>query len=273
MITLIVVLVIIGVMYCLSLMANHSRKERMQPYREVYIAHRGLFDNTGDAPENSYKAFEKAVQQGYGIELDVQMTTDGRLVVFHDENLNRMCNDNKKLYTLGYEELKNYTLKDSGEHIPLFEDVLELIDGKVPLVVEIKSEGNWKETTKRTARMLDDYNGLYCVESFNPGVLLWYRRNRPEVIRGQLSMDYFKHNSEYNPVINFLMTNLMCNIVSYPDFIAYDHRQKNQLSYRICRKIYNPENVAWTIKSHEELEEAGKVFGCFIFDGFIPKEK
>ena len=171
-----------------------------------------------------------------------------------------------------FDELNKYALKDSGEHIPLFEDVLRLIDGKVPLVVEIKSEGNWRETTKRTAKMLDDYKGLYCVESFNPGVLLWYRRNRPEIIRGQLSMDFFKHHSEFNPITNFVLTNLMCNFLSRPDFIAYDHRQKNQLSYRICRRLYNPENVAWTIKSPKELEKAGDVFGCFIFDSFLPKE-
>ena len=107
-------------------------------FDHTMIAHRGLFDNNAEAPENSLAAFRNAVEHGFGMELDVQLTKDEKLVVFHDFDLKRMCGVHKKLTELTYAELEQYFLKNSTEKIPLFSDVLELINGKVPLVVEIK---------------------------------------------------------------------------------------------------------------------------------------
>lgn len=257
-------------LYLLSLRAGCGRSERMKPFSDVFVAHRGLYDNIG-IPENSLAAFEKAVNCGYGIELDVQMTKDGRLVVFHDVKLKRMCGIKKALISCSFNELQKLTLGNTGEKIPLFEDVLEFVAGKVPLVVEIKPEGNWKETAARTAVMLDKYEGEFCVESFHPLVLAWFRKNRPDVIRGQLSTDYFRSSIKVNAVYAFLLSNLMLNFLSRPDFIAFNHRYKNMLSYRLCRKLYSPVNAAWTIKSQAQLEAAKDVFQIMIFDGFSPK--
>ena len=113
-----------------------------------------------------------------------------------------------------------------------------MIDGKVPLIVAVKSEGDWKATTKKMAEMMDDYEGYYCMESFHPFAVKWFRDNRPDVIRGQLSTNYWKDN----------------------------------LSYRICRRLFPVENVAWTIKNQKELEEAEKTFDVIMFDSFIPEK-
>lgn len=251
---------------------NCGRRERMKPFEERYIAHRGLFDNGGPAPENSLPAFRRAVEAGYGIELDVQRTSDGKLVVFHDSTLERICGDKRRLYDCTFEELQKLRLLDSEERIPLFSDVLAVIGGKVPLVVEIKSDGNWRACTEETAEMLDGYEGIYCLESFRAGVLKWFRKNRPDVIRGQLSLDYFKWHSEQPFIAKLALSDLMLNFLSRPDFISYDHSQANRLSYRLIRRLFPVENVCWTVKSQAELEKARKIFKCFIFDSFIPDE-
>lgn len=245
----------------------------MTVFEEKYIAHRGLFDNRSSAPENSIPAFKKAVENGYGIELDVQLTSDHQLVVFHDETLKRMCGVERILHKCTFSELQLYTLAESEEKIPLFEDVLKIIDGKVPLIVEVKSEGDWKETTKVMAEMMDDYQGVYCMESFHPFAVEWFRKNRPNIIRGQLSTNYFKDEIKRKWYERFVLTNLMLNFKSKPDFIAYNHLWRNQWGYRLCRKFFDVENVAWTIKNSDELRKAEEVFQIIIFDSFIPDRR
>lgn len=259
-------------LYLFSIAPNKDRRVRMRLFEEQYIAHRGLFDNAGDAPENSLTAFQRAVDAAYGIELDVQMTTDHKLVVFHDDSLQRMCGVDKKLTDCSYQELKKYRLADSNEKIPMFQEVLKLINGKVPLIVEVKSEGDWKSTTRLMAEIMDNYPGHYCMESFHPLCVEWFRKNRPDVIRGQLSTNYFGDHVQRKWYEKFLLSNLMLNFRSRPDFIAYNHIWKNQFSYRLCRKLFAVENVAWTIKNQKELLEAKKTFDVIIFDSFIPQK-
>lgn len=264
---------ILSGLYLLSIVPNRGRKEKMKVFEKQYIAHRGLFDNESEAPENSIPAFQRAVQQGYGIELDVQLTTDNRLVVFHDETLQRMCGFDKKLTECSYDELKHYRLAKSDEKIPLFDEVLKVIDGKVPLIVEVKSEGDWKKTTQLMAERMDSYRGCYCMESFHPFAVKWFKDHRPEIIRGQLSTNYFKDKINRKWYEKFLLSNLMLNFLTKPDFIAYNHLWKKDFSYTLCRKLFKPENVAWTIKNQKELEEAEKTFDVIIFDSFIPKKR
>ena len=204
---------------------NRGRKEKMKVFEKQYIAHRGLFDNESEAPENSIPAFQRAVQQGYGIELDVQLTTDNRLVVFHDETLQRMCGFDKKLTECSYDELKHYRLAKSDEKIPLFDEVLKVIDGKVPLIVEVKSEGDWKKTTQLMAERMGSYQGCYCMESFHPFAVKWFKDHRP-------------------------------------DFIAYNHLWKKDFSYTLCRKLFKPENVASLITDTEGSSAVLK--GAFV---------
>ena len=269
---IIIIIVAIIALYLFMLCPNRGRQEQMRHYEENYIAHRGLFNNA-DIPENSIKAFQKAVSNGYGIELDVQMTSDGELVVFHDETLKRMCGVNKTLFKCEYGELMKYRLLDTDEKIPTFESVLKTVGGRVPLVIEIKPEGNWRKCTEKTVLMLDRYEGEFCIESFSPMVINWIKKNRPHIIRGQLSMNFFKSNVKLKAIEKFLMSNLLTNFWTKPDFIAYNHKHAGQLSYSLCRKLYGVENAAWTIKSQAQMDKASNVFQIMIFDSFIPKDR
>jgi len=234
-----------------------------------HYAHRGLHDNRTQAPENSMAAFQKAVEAGYGIELDVQLTKDRIPVVFHDETLDRVCGISGKVRDFTFAQLQQFPLYHSGERIPLFSDFLKLVDGKIPLIVEIKVHEKASDVCEKVDELLQNYSGVYCVESFHPYAMKWYRTHRPEVIRGQLSTNFNKPEKKEYPAqkaVRFLLTNFLCR----PDFIAYDHRFRNNASRRICR-FFRPLNVAWTIKTQEELDACRDDFDLFIFEGFIPQ--
>ena len=269
---ILITVIILAVLYLLAIKPRLSKRKEWVPFKEVYYAHRGLHDNSSQAPENSMPAFRKAVKAGYGIELDVQLTKDRIPVVFHDFNLERACKDPKKVYEYTYDELQKFSLFDSEEKIPKLEDVLKEVNGRVPLIVEIKLE--WMDLTVCTVvdRLLREYKGLYCVESFNPLVLTWYRRYRNDVLRGQLA-DAFLKVGEYKGALYFFLQNLLLNWMTRPDFIAYNHKYADNLSRRLCQKLYHKTAAAWTIKNQKELDDAKENFDIFIFDSFIPKKK
>lgn len=259
------------ILYILSLKPNRPRLEGFAPFEKVMIAHRGFYDNNSDAPENSLPAFRKAVEAGFGIEMDVQLTKDGKLVVFHDETLKRMCGADRVLTDLTYEELMEYRLAHSDERVPLFRDVFEIFRNKIPAVIEIKPHGDYIRTIEELMKYLDGYDGAYCVESFHPAAVHWFRRHRPDILRGQISTVYSKATKQ--PwIVKFVATNLMCNFYARPDFISYNFKYKDQFSYRLLRKLYRVENVAWTIQSKEDMRKAEGTFGIFIFDSFDPRK-
>ncbi len=269
---ILITVIILAVLYLLAIKPRLSKRREWAPFKEVYYAHRGLHDNSSQAPENSMLAFRKAVKAGYGIELDVQLTKDRIPVVFHDFTLERACKDSKKVYEYTYEELQRFSLFDSEEKIPKLEDVLKEVNGRVPLIVEIKLE--WMDLTVCTVvdRLLREYKGLYCVESFNPLVLTWYRRYRNDVLRGQLA-DAFLKTGEFKGVLYFFLQNLLLNWMTRPDFIAYNHKYADNLSRKLCQKLYRNTAAAWTIKTQQELDDAKECFDIFIFDSFIPRKK
>ena len=267
-----IVIAVLIVLYFLAIKPRLSRQKQWAPFKGVYYAHRGLHDNESEAPENSLPAFKKAVKAGYGIELDVQLTKDRVPVVFHDFTLERACGKPGKVYEYTYEELQQFPLFQSSERIPKFEEILKEVDGKVPLIVEIKLE--WMDLTvcAFVDKLLKEYKGMYCIESFNPLVLTWYRRYHNDVLRGQLS-DAFLKEGEYRGVLYWILQNLLLNWMTKPDFVAYNHKYADNLSRRLCRKLYKNMAAAWTIKSQQELEAAKEEFDVFIFDSFIPKKQ
>lgn len=244
------------------------KKPDVSVLKGVHYAHRGLHDNHSDAPENSMKAFQKAVDAGYGIEMDIQLTKDKIPVVFHDETLDRMCGVEGKVWEFTFEELQKLTLAESGEKIPKFEDVLALVSGKVPLIVEYKLDVPSTEVCEIADPMLQAYNGVYCIESFHPFAVKWYRDHRPDVIRGQLSQDFSKVEKYKGKFIYWMLGNLLTNVLTRPDFIAYNHKDADMFSRKVC-SLMGALPVAYTIKSQEEYEKAKKQFELFIFDSFI----
>lgn len=241
-------------------------KPDRKPFFGVHYAHRGLFNNETDAPENSLKAIQKAVDSGYGIEFDVQLSKDDIPVVFHDASLKRMCGIDGNVWEYTLEELQNMKLANSEETIPTFAQVLEVVGGKVPLIIEYKMDRASTKVCKIGNQLLTNYKGVYCIESFHPLAVQWYRKNRPDVMRGQLSENYARHGKK--KLILWVMTNLLTNFLTRPDFIAFKHQDADGLSRRVC-KMLGALSVAWTIQSKEEYEQAKENFELFIFDSFI----
>ncbi len=241
-----------------------------RPFLGRHYAHRGLFDNAGPAPENSLGAFQKAVEAGYGIEFDVQLSKDDRLVVFHDDTLKRMCGVEGHVWDYTLEELQKMKLGASEETIPTFEQALETVDGKVPLIIEYKLDRPQTKVCRLAAAVLEKYQGAYCIECFHPLALIWYRKHQPRVLRGQLCEEHFRNERFKGNFIYVIMAYMLTNFVTRPDFIAYNYQHVGNLSRRICRWLGGL-SVAYTIKSEEAYAEAEKEFDLFIFDSFILK--
>lgn len=218
-------------------------------------------------PENSYAAIKRAADLGYGIEFDVHLTKDDIPVVFHDDTLNRICGVKGNLRDYTYEELQQFSLLGTNERIPAFADILKMVDGRVPLIIEYKVEKNADKLCRICDRILSDYKGLYCIESFHPLAVRWYKIHRPNIVRGQLSEDFTKQKLN---IPYFLLSHLIGNCYASPDFIAYNCKHKDELSRNICRKLYKSLSVAWTVRSQEELDKVSRSFDLFIFEGFVP---
>lgn len=270
--TIIIILAVLTILYFLAIMPRLGNRKARRDFLGVYYAHRGLHDNASDAPENSLAAFKKAAEAGFGIEMDVQLTKDKIPVVFHDFTLNRICGKDGKVCDYTFQELKELKLCGSEEKIPGFAQALEIVGGKVPLIVELKVEWTDISVCPLVDEMLRNYKGLYCIESFNPLALFWYRRHHSDVVRGQLS-DGFLKSGEFKGILYVFLQNLMLNWVTKPDFVAYNHKYADVHARKICRSLYRNMAAAWTIKSQKELENARNQFDIFIFDSFIPDRK
>lgn len=263
-------LISLVILYLLGVMPRIFFPKDLTGFKGRYYAHRGLHKDTNIIPENSISAFKLAIENQYGIELDVRLTKDNIPVVFHDTTLLRVCGVDKCVRDLTFDELSNLYLYDSKERIPLFTEVLDLVDGQVPLIIELKTNENDIAVCKVVAPILDNYSGVYCVESFNPLILIWYKKNRPMVIRGQLSTNYIKDGITNERLLNFLLQNLLFNFATKPDFIAFNYKYRNMPSYVLCRNIYKTPTFAYTIGSKKALEESKDSFDLFIFERFEP---
>ena len=250
---------------------NHPGLSQLRPYR---YAHRGLYDLAKGVPENTLPAFRRAVDHGFGAELDVHLTADGRLVVIHDSDLTRLCGISRRADTLTAAEYGKYGILGTDLHAPMLEDILPLFEGKTPLIVEVKTDGaNYAAVTAATCQMLDQFHVTYCMESFDPRVLIWLRKHRPEICRGQLSCNFAKEpESPLHPFLRWSMTRLLGNFLTRPDFIAYKFEDRNSPSLRLCRR-YGAQEVSWTIRSQKDLD-AAEQDGCIpIFEGFFPSSR
>lgn len=246
------------------------KRKDLTVWKNKSYAHRGLHNSEMNIPENSLPAFNAAVAHDYGIELDVHITKDNIPVVFHDYSLVRMCGVDKQIEDLTLAELEQYTLDQSEEKIPTLESVLDLVGGKVPLIIEFKANDRNISVCNYTQPLLDAYQGAYCIESFNPLVLLWCKKNRPTIIRGQLSSKMLKDNKEGDKRLNFMLENMLFNFITQPDFIAFSHEYPRSLAFNICRKLFRVPTFGWTVRTIDELENAKKYFDVFIFEDFRP---
>lgn len=270
---LLLVLFIFFLVFCLyfySIMPRFSRKRETQQFIHRLFAHRGLFTPDQSVPENSISAFANAVKYGYGIELDIQITKDRQVVVFHDHSLTRMCGIDLPVCELTYEELQKFSLMHTEEKIPLFKDVLKLVNGRVPLLIEIKLPTIHTYTCQLADKLLKEYPGSYCIESFNPLALRWYKKHRKDVIRGQLSANLTNPVAEGGYILSFLVKHLLLNFIGRPDFIAYCYKDTLNVSFLLNKCLYRTPTFAWTVRSQAALEKYNEKFDSIIFDSFIP---
>lgn len=266
---LVIVIIVLLALYLFAL-RGRSGHPGLEVLRQYHYAHRGLH---GDGiPENSMAAFRKARDAGFGIELDLHLLKDGTLAVIHDAALKRTTGAEGYVEDLCVEDLNSYHLEGTEETIPTFSQVLELYAGKAPLIVELKAERkNHAALAEAACDMLDAYNGPYCIESFDPRCILWLRKNRPDVIRGQLSQNFFRDSTKLSPVLKFLLTQNLLNFLTRPDFLAYrfEHR-KSCPGLGICQKLFKMQLVGWTIRDRETHRNATGKGWLSIFERFIP---
>lgn len=259
-------------LYLILIKPKNIDSSSFNPLMGRYYAHRGLFNNKGACPENSLMAFALAVKNDYGIELDVQLTKDQIPIVFHDYDLKRVCKVDRQVCDYNYDELKSLNLYESEQIISTLEEVLDLVEGKVPLIIELKGESIDDSLCKIISPLLDSYKGFYVIESFNPFLLRWYKKNRPNIIRGQLSSKMDSTNkSILGKLQDLVLENLLLNFMGKPHFIAFNHKDKDMVSFNLVKKLYKPLTIAFTIQSQEDLDTSKDHFDLFIFDSFIPK--
>lgn len=234
-------------------------------------AHRGLHDGNHQVAENSLEAFRRAVEAGYGMELDVQLTRDEQLVVFHDANLKRVCGVDVPLYTLSYEELQAHPLPD-GSRIPLFSQVLELVNGRTPMIVEVKYHHQVERIAAATLKALRAYKGAYCIESFHPLAVRYFKKHAPDIIRGELAYGGTWNRGDTNALEHFGMKHLLPLCLTRPHFVAYSVPTDHTLGMWLMKHLFHPLLAAWTIRDQATLDKVKGVYDYPIFELFTPGE-
>ena len=265
-------IVLLLILLYFFMILGRRKKNRMDKLKKWAYAHRGLHGN--GLPENSMAAFRAALEAGYGIELDVHLLQDGNLAVIHDGPLVRTTGAEGYIEDLVTADLPNYSLEGTAETIPTFREVIELFAGKAPLIVELKpARSNHAALAAATCKMLDEYDIDYCIESFDPRAVAWLKKNRPDVVRGQLTEDFLHNPKSKLPwILKFLMSKNLMNFMGRPDFVAYKFAdRKTTWSLYFCRK--QMESVTWTITSQADFDTALQEGWTPIFEGFIPPVK
>ena len=242
----------------------HPSRRQKAPFMGRNFAHRGLHSRDKSVPENSLEAFRLAAAAGYGVELDVQLSKDGQVVVFHDDNLLRVCGEDARVDERTYAELRKLRICGTDQCIPLFAEVLETINGRGPIIVELKNGRRNKELCRKTYELLEHYKGEVCIESFNPLIVAWFRVHAKDMLRGQLATttdDY----GRMPKAESYILSHTLLNFIARPHFIAYKIGPR-PLSVRIS-ELMGAIKVGWT--SHEPRNEKGR--DAVIFEFYKPR--
>lgn len=245
-----------------------SRSRRADEWRGTPFAHRGLH---GDGvEENTLEAFERACRAGVGIELDVQLSRDGEAVVFHDETLMRLAGDPRRVDQVDWAELRSMRLCRGGR-IPSLKEALERIDGRAPLLVELKNGRGNRRLCETATALLRGYRGAYLVESFNPLMLRWLKKHAPDVVRGQLVGAAPLYLAVHAGRVGaFALSKLTLNFLARPDFIAYDVSASRYAVPRVQRRLFHAPLAAWTVRDEETYRACAGRGEMPIFEGFVP---
>ena len=264
-----VVVVILAGLVLFLVAPEKVSAEAAAPFEKRAFAHRGLYELDQSVPENSLTAFRRAAEAGYGAELDVQMTKDGVVMVMHDNDLKRACGVDAGICDMTLEELKELRLFGTGEPIPLFSEVLEIFGGKQPLIVELKSVPNKAELSAEVIRMLREYGGPACVESFDPAIVRYFRLHDPERVRGQLSaqVGFFRGTLPVSSA--WILSRLLTNFLTRPNFVAYCTGPR-PLTVRLCGRM-GAIRALWTAREADRHAKRMAENDIVIFEGYRPE--
>ena len=248
-------------------MPGEANAAQRAPFWGMNHAHRGLHSQDKTVTENSLAAFTAAVDAGYGIELDLRLTADGEVVVFHDDDLSRMCGVPDKVADLTFEELRTHQLLATSQQVPHLWEVIELVDQKVPLILELKSGKNYKDLCRGVWRILRTYDGDICVESFDPRIVGWFKKNVPGLLRGQLTAPakVLKQG-----VAGFIVGNCLCNVLGRPGFIA-SQKGKRPLLTRLAQKFCM--SVVYTARPKDDTTQLELDYDAVIFEFYQPEAR
>lgn len=237
---ILLLVILLGVF--LFLIAPNLKRNDLSSLMGHDYAHRGLFDNGGGVLENTMPAFMLAAEQGHGIELDVQLSRDEVPMVVHDETLARLHHVDRPVWALDRKDMP---------FLPTLQEVLKNINGKVPVLVELKSYDRIYLLCEKAQAVLLSYGGAYAVQSFHPMMLKWFRKNAPKVPRGQLVEKSWQ---------------LIVNALSRPDFAACRLGAEKEIVFHIFTRVYQPVTIAWTVKTSAEQRVAQTCYNLQIFE-------
>ncbi|MBE0700768.1 MAG: glycerophosphodiester phosphodiesterase [Acholeplasmataceae bacterium] len=237
--------------------------------KEDLIAHRGLHSKEGIIPENSISAYQKALEQGYTIELDLNVLKDGTVLAFHDKNFKRLCGDERLLSEITYDEIKNLKLLKTDEHPVKLEEVLKFVDGKKPLLIELKPHGNVRFLCESMMKTMMTYSGQWAMFSFHPKAVAWFKKHHPEVIRGQIS-EYFTDDKNISKIKRYLMKSMFFNRFTKPDFISYGIKDMPN-KYLDKAKKKGLTIISYVARNQNEFDFVKKHYDNTVFEFFKPK--
>jgi glycerophosphoryl diester phosphodiesterase len=251
--------------------ATDSKEEPMRDFAWIktsYIAHRGYHSADFAVPENTMKAFDLAIQKGFAIEFDVNLMKDGTLVVFHDGNLERMTGKPGKLIDLDYTDVRKLRIHDTQETIPTLKQVLDFVAGRVPLLIELKNHGENDKMCQNFMAIMDQYHGIWAVQSFHPFTVGWFKKHRPDVIRGQIA-EYFLQDEDLKPSTKWLLKRMAFNLLNKPDFINYGLKYlPNAYVDRVKRRKICV--IAYCARTRKELDYCRTYIDNAVFEFFDP---
>ena len=267
---LLILLIVLAVLFLVLIAPRTIGSASLEHMQGYHYTHRGYHDGNVNIPENSLSSFAAAIDAGYGIELDVQLSSDKVPMVIHDADLDRICGVQGKVWDYTCAELQQMKLFGTDETIPTLAEALALIDGQVPILLEYKMDKVDTDVCAYSHEILKDYDGPYAIQCFHPFALFWYRRNANDVPRGIIAKNFIRENrekGEKSDIIDFLTTNLMLNVIGYPDFIAYDWQDADYFALKLTRLMGAPTST-WTLKDPAHYEAVKGEFDLYTFEGF-----
>lgn len=237
------------------------------------IAHRGLHDASRGIIENSASSVAAAMGKGYAVEVDLQCAADRVPVVFHDETLDRLTPESGPVAARTAAALSAISLQGSSDRILSLPALLNLVNGHVPLLIEVKStwthEGSYEANI---ALLLASYPGPVAVMSFDPYCVAAFKEIAPALPRGLISERFSDRDHWPNLTLwrRFAMRNLLTAAIARPHFIAYDIKALPALAPFIAQTLFGLPLLTWTVRTEEERERALRYADAMIFEGVRP---